>query len=250
MACKRLFAVLAAFAASAALLCPAGAADLPGALPPVRGDVDRSGKVDAADARQALRFSVGLDTELLPLCLSADYDGDGRVTATDARLILRCSVGLEEGADRYSFPGACSCTDADLDAAIASVLHRQYRSQAPDGLIHAESFALLAEETDQTNEKTVYLLVCHMTFCVSGSPEEVTCSIVPAAITFSLDENETYSLKAYRAPAPGRTCANEIRAIFPAAAADRALHPELYAETLKKDCLDQANRYLEGLAKT
>ena len=61
------------------------------------GDVDRDGRISAADARLALRRSVGLEdyaylTETFALC---DADRDLRVTAADARVILRASVGLE-----------------------------------------------------------------------------------------------------------------------------------------------------------
>lgn len=63
------------------------------------GDVDFNGTVDAADARAALRISVGLDTATKEVKLIADVDGSGAVDATDARLILRYTVGLEN-----SFP--------------------------------------------------------------------------------------------------------------------------------------------------
>lgn len=60
------------------------------------GDVDGDGKITAADARLALRASVGLETldGLQSDC--ADADADGVITAADARAILRASVGLEE----------------------------------------------------------------------------------------------------------------------------------------------------------
>ena len=63
--------------------------------PLARGDLDGNGTVDAADARQTLRFAVGLDAGLLAYSADPDYDGDGRISAEDARLVLRCSVGLE-----------------------------------------------------------------------------------------------------------------------------------------------------------
>lgn len=59
------------------------------------GDVDYSGKVDAADARAALRIAVGLDTASKETKIIADVDGNGKVEAADARLILRYAVGLE-----------------------------------------------------------------------------------------------------------------------------------------------------------
>ena len=65
------------------------------------GDVDGNGQITAADARLALRRSVGLETyaENSPEYSACDVDFDGAVTAADARLILRGSVGLEDPAN-------------------------------------------------------------------------------------------------------------------------------------------------------
>lgn len=49
-------------------------------------------KYVAADARAALRQSLGLD----PVTDGSDYDGDGKVTSADARAILRASVDLPD----------------------------------------------------------------------------------------------------------------------------------------------------------
>ena len=61
------------------------------------GDVDGDGRITAADARLALRASVGLETYAAGSreALACDADGDGQITAADARLILRASVGIE-----------------------------------------------------------------------------------------------------------------------------------------------------------
>lgn len=60
------------------------------------GDVNGDGMVTAADARLALRASVGLESFSETQIKIADIDGSGSVTAADARLILRASVGLED----------------------------------------------------------------------------------------------------------------------------------------------------------
>ncbi len=60
------------------------------------GDCNVDGHVDAADARLALRHSVGLeiiDTHRGQVL--ADVDTDGDITAADARTILRFAVGLD-----------------------------------------------------------------------------------------------------------------------------------------------------------
>ena len=61
------------------------------------GDYNNDRVISAADARVALRTSVGLETHLLPeqlFVLDADQNGD--IQAADARLILRMAVGLEK----------------------------------------------------------------------------------------------------------------------------------------------------------
>ena len=63
---------------------------------PIVGDLDNSGTLEPADARLALRFSVGLEPLLKEqhALYLADRDGDGKATPADARLILRAAVGL------------------------------------------------------------------------------------------------------------------------------------------------------------
>ena len=62
------------------------------------GDTDGDGKVSAADARLALRASVGLENLSSAQSAAADVDmpEENKVTAADARKILRVSVGLED----------------------------------------------------------------------------------------------------------------------------------------------------------
>ena len=63
---------------------------------PKLADVDGNGLVEAADARQALRLSVGLDFDTDPKYVhAADVNGDGQIGADDARTILRLAVQLE-----------------------------------------------------------------------------------------------------------------------------------------------------------
>ena len=92
---KNTFALLLA---AVMLLCVgpvAFAADTSARLP---GDVDGSGKVQAEDARLALRASVGLEKYKSDTAAftAADVNRDGRVGSDDARSILRASVGLEK----------------------------------------------------------------------------------------------------------------------------------------------------------
>lgn len=64
--------------------------------PVLIGDVNGSGKVEASDARKALRASAKLDSLTADEEKRADADGDGKITAKDARLILRAAAKLEE----------------------------------------------------------------------------------------------------------------------------------------------------------
>ncbi len=66
------------------------------------GDVDGNGEIEPADARLALRCSLGLTKDgnkemTRNDILMADADGDGEIQPGDARLILRRSLGLPVG---------------------------------------------------------------------------------------------------------------------------------------------------------
>ncbi len=67
----------------------------------VAADVDGDGKISAADARLALRRSVGLEEFKDYQENSADVDRNGKVTASDAREILRASVGLVDAKEFF-----------------------------------------------------------------------------------------------------------------------------------------------------
>ncbi|MBE6789619.1 MAG: hypothetical protein E7535_00330 [Ruminococcaceae bacterium] len=62
----------------------------------IMGDTDGDGKISAADARLALRASVGLEKLTDAQKTAAEVDKKAEITASDARLILRASVGLED----------------------------------------------------------------------------------------------------------------------------------------------------------
>ncbi|MBR5233086.1 MAG: transporter substrate-binding domain-containing protein [Clostridia bacterium] len=59
------------------------------------GDVTEDGKLTAADARLALRYSAKLETLTDEQIKAADVDESGKVTASDARKILRVSAKLD-----------------------------------------------------------------------------------------------------------------------------------------------------------
>ncbi len=59
------------------------------------GDVDMDGNITAADARLALRYSVGLEDLTNKMKAAANVNRDSAITAADARTILRASVEIE-----------------------------------------------------------------------------------------------------------------------------------------------------------
>ena len=60
-----------------------------------KGDANCDGKVNASDARHALRCSAGLEKQEDALIYAADVNSDGKITAADARLILRAVARIE-----------------------------------------------------------------------------------------------------------------------------------------------------------
>lgn len=84
-----------AFAGTPAMEALTKAGYLVTAMENKKGDLDNDGAITAADARLALRLSVGLEEMTDSLAYAADIDGDKKVTAADARILLRIAVGLE-----------------------------------------------------------------------------------------------------------------------------------------------------------
>ncbi len=65
-------------------------------LEDVLGDVDRDGRLTAADARLALHIAIGVQGDLTEEQMDlADVDGEPGVSAADARRILIAAVGLD-----------------------------------------------------------------------------------------------------------------------------------------------------------
>ena len=64
------------------------------------GDVNGNGRLDASDARAALRLASKLALPNVPVARAADADGSGRITSTDARYILRIAAKLEPAPEK------------------------------------------------------------------------------------------------------------------------------------------------------
>lgn len=63
------------------------------------GDVNFDGRITAADARLALRFSAKLETPTAEQFIVANVIVNEKIEASDARLILRVSAKLAKEAD-------------------------------------------------------------------------------------------------------------------------------------------------------
>ena len=61
----------------------------------IAGDVDGNLKVDSADARLTLRYSIRLEEISMEYQRNADINNDGVIDPADARLILRKAVHLD-----------------------------------------------------------------------------------------------------------------------------------------------------------
>ena len=127
---------------------------------------------------------------------------------------------------------------ASLNEMIGQAVLEHYADTVQDGQIHVESHAILAQD-ENSGMLTVYLLVLQETYSVDG--ETLTLengSYVPTAITFSIAASGDSPLE-YWEPSDG-SYTDDIRAKFPADAAEEALNDQDYIEALKAECYQQA----------
>ena len=147
--------------------------------------------------------------------------------------------------------------DSRLIEAISSVLREKYRSDVPDGLFRAQSWHVLGDETavgcpayvstDSITLETVYLIVYHSIFRMSGSPEETEYGIEPTVLTFSVSEDGTYFPESCRTPGTGEDYKKDIYEMFPGSMAESALDCGRYSDQLKDENMKKASEYLNGL---
>ena len=118
--------------------------------------------------------------------------------------------------------------DASLDEAIQTAVHQHYMPDLPDGLIHVESFRILAQqemsgkpkvgESNHTEIVTAYLLVLHESFrpdSDSAQPQEsVGGDYIPTALTFRLADGK-YLPEEYWEPRDGGYYTDDIKSRFP-----------------------------------
>ena len=128
-----------------------------------------------------------------------------------------------------------------LDELISNAVLDHYADAVQPGQIHVESHVTLAEDKHDTQSVTVYLLVLQEIYSVDG--ESLTLengSYIPTAITFSLSTSGGAPIE-YWEPSDG-SYSDDIRAKFPAAAADEALNDQAYIDALRSACEEQAQK--------
>ena len=132
--------------------------------------------------------------------------------------------------------------DPVLDDAISKAVLDHYADAVQPGQIHVESHVLLAQDAGSAATITVYLLVLQETYSADG--ETLTMengSYVPTAITFSLSTSSGPTPLEYWEPSDG-SYSDDIRAKFPAAAAEEALNDQAYIDALRSACEEQAQK--------
>ena len=132
--------------------------------------------------------------------------------------------------------------DPVLDDAISKAVLDHYADAVQPGQIHVESHVLLAQDDSSADTITVYLLVLQETYSADG--ETLTMengSYVPTAITFSLSTSSGPTPLEYWEPSDG-SYSDDIRAKFPAAAADEALNDQANIDALRSACEEQAQK--------
>ncbi len=131
-------------------------------------------------------------------------------------------------------------TDKLLDAAISKAILDYHADIAQDGQIHVESHVILQKDGFGAEKITVYLLVLQEAYSVDGETlTEESGSYVPTAITFAVSASGEYTLEEYWEPSDG-SYSDDIRAKFPADAADEALNDQAYIDDLKAACDQKA----------
>ena len=132
--------------------------------------------------------------------------------------------------------------DPVLDDAISKAVLDHYAGAVQPGQIHVESHVLLAQDDSSADTITVYLLVLQETYSADGGTLTMeNGSYVPTAITFSLSTSSGPTPLEYWEPSDG-SYSDDIRAKFPAAAAEEALNDQAYIDALRSACEEQAQK--------
>ncbi len=101
-------------------------------------DTDNNGEVTVADARQALRIAVSLESADDTITQNCDLNYDGQIGVEDAREILRLSVGFGRSDD--------SCANGMPDAEFVGLTEKYYKIYRKDGIYYIDGI-IVANKT-------------------------------------------------------------------------------------------------------
>lgn len=133
----------------------------------------------------------------------------------------------------------------NLDEIVSKAVTEHYKNSLT-GLINVESHVILANEqktsagnSDKAYEITVYAVVMRESYNIENN-ELSNCygSVIPTALTFTVNENNNYSLKEYWEPRDGGYYAKDIEKKFPDSTQKEAIFFD--SKELQKECYNKA----------
>lgn len=144
-----------------------------------------------------------------------------------------------------------------ISAAILEMNAGDRFPNVPTGAIHTHSYRILAMESksgtplmhqyNHMTETTVYIHYLYARYYYSGGQLQEQGSVcTPAAVRFSIDPEDGYTVKEFWEPDPGEGSDDEIREKFPREAAEAYMREnEIYfSNVMRIECHAQATEYL------
>lgn len=143
--------------------------------------------------------------------------------------------------------------DPALEAAVEKAILDENSASFNGDFACQANEVLTVEGSGSKNDKmhtvTVYTMAMYARYSLdeSGSIVETGGSIEPVAITFSINENDEYTLLEYWQPDMGREYLNSIKSKFP-----KSLDTDTqnYVDRLNEICEQQAREYFQGELNT
>lgn len=130
----------------------------------------------------------------------------------------------------------------DLEACIAKAIISSNTTTENDAPFVTEAHFILKINETQT-ETVVYAHALYQEY--TDAATEITERYLPVAITFSKNEDGTYTLKKYQMPEGGSNDKTSIKKIFPKLLWAAALDGQTYIKQLETQCKDKAIDYFE-----
>lgn len=171
-------------------------------------------------------------------------------------------IALSQNAtEQLEDPQTQNALQAAISGAILEKNSGDRFPNVPTGAIHTHSYRILDVEgvsgtpmlsaDAHSEEVTAYIHYLYARYYYSGGQLESageTCT--PAAITFKVEADGSYTLKEFWEPDPGEGSDEAVQEKFPPAAAQVYLdrfQPAFFSNVLRAECYAQANDYLEQI---